>query len=456
MEENTLIWAICCDQCKKPVRITSSWDNEIICPTCNIRLAPPQTADYLLMHCSACKQWQAIKNSEHRDFKCSCQQQPNLAGSALIDRYQLQEKIGSGLAGEVWKAIDTKSSDSDHQIVAIKFVKEGEGSQILRAEREAQALVKLNHPGIIHIYGYVRGPGFPISQNRTLAAFNFNQDTACIIMEYIPNDLARWLDGKNVSPQVLARLFVRIYDALQTIHDAGIIHRDLKLANILMAGTRPVITDFGLSRLIDATSITARGTIMGSLDYMAPEQARGMKADVRSDLYATGAMMWRILFDKPVFVGQSPLTQLRRIVRDPIPSDIEALPAGFQYILSKLLAKAPEIRFQSAWETQQALQQYLEHEQTQTASVASGTTAAHGPVKEEKSSIFVNPPGRSIKGTASRSISQGRRPRKITKALPLTKRRKRWPRQEFFQQLWLLLCLLLLLLILLSLYWLVS
>ena len=455
MEENTLIWAVCCNKCKKPVRITDSWDSQIICPTCNIKLVPPQTANYLLVHCSACKQWKAVKNSERGDFKCSCHAQPNSVASIILDRYQLQEKIGSGLAGEVWKAIDTKGAGPQQQIVAIKFVKEGEGSQILRAEREAQALAKLNHPGIIHIYGYFRGTGFPISQNRTLVGFDFNQDTACIIMDYVPSDLARWVDGKNISPAVLARLFVEIYDALQAIHNADIIHRDLKLANILMAGDRPMITDFGLSRLMDATSITARGTIMGSLDYMAPEQARGMKADVRSDLYATGAMMWRVLFDKPVFVGQSPLTQLRRIVRDPIPTDIEALPAGFQYILSKLLAKNPQVRFQSALEVQQNLREYLEHEQEAVADVAKKSDRKVSQAKKEKSSIFVNPPGRSIKGTATRSLHQVRRPSKITRALPVTKRKKHWNRQRIFQQLWLLLCLLLLLLILSTLYWII-
>ena len=155
-------------------------------------------------------------------------------------------------------------------------------------------------------------------------------------------------------------LFIKIYDALDTIHKEGIVHRDLKLSNILMDVDQPIITDFGLSRSIDATSITGRGTIIGSLDFMSPEQARGKKAGITSDLYSTGAMIWYLLLGKRIFEGRGgPLVHLRRISRDPIPQDIETLHPGIQYILRKLLSKNPQMRFQTARSVQGALYRFL-------------------------------------------------------------------------------------------------
>jgi serine/threonine protein kinase len=278
----------------------------------------------------------------------------------FMGRYQLHAIIGQGLCGRVWKALDTKSNPPAW--VAIKFIQEDSGpeGQIIRAKREAEALSRVSHPGIITIYGCLQDTGTPVAQPDGHVTFDFSHNTACIIMQYVGDgNLAMWLQDKQLTLGLLCHILLPIYDALETIHQAGIVHRDLKPSNILMACDRPIITDFGLSRISDATTITKPGTIMGTLDYLSPEQARAKKADVRSDLYATGAIIWKLLFKKPVFTGAGPLIQLRRISCDPLPQDIETLPPAFQYILRRLLAKNVQLRFQSAAEVERVLKEFL-------------------------------------------------------------------------------------------------
>ena len=360
--------ALLCEKCKVPI-VFDSLDKPVPCIWCRTLLAPANWAEKVFVYCPACEQWSLTSPNQLAKFTCSCKITAGLeewgkqamalsAARLLVDRYELLDLIGRGFMGEVWRARDIKSEQ--RPIVAIKFIKEGEKSELLRAKREAEALMRVTHPGIIPIYGYLQSTGLPMLEGATVR-MDFTFQANCIIMKYIGGgNLLSWMRDKTATPLLIAELFIPIYEALSAIHQAGIIHRDLKPTNILMDEHCPIISDFGLSRILDATSITTKGTIMGTLDYISPEQARGKKAEASSDLYATGAIMWRLFFNKPIFEGSSPLVKLRRTSRDPIPQDISSLPPLYQHLLRRLLSKNPQMRFQNAEEVRQLLLNFVE------------------------------------------------------------------------------------------------
>ena len=161
---------------------------------------------------------------------------------------------------------------------------------------------------------------------------------------------------------------------------------------------------------------------------MSPEQARGKTADQRSDLYATGAMMWRMIFRKSLYASTSPLIQLRRIIRDPIPSDIEILPPTFQYILSKLLSKVPGMRFQNAREVHQALLYFIEEQESLALESCAPTDSVPEPSSSgrKSTSIIVAPPLLAgFNGTETKSLKLvARSARRSTKRLLTIKEKK--------------------------------
>lgn len=452
MEENTIIMALRCAQCGKIVSPRGAWAENFSCSHCGSEVIAPAKADFIYVHCSACKRWNEVRPNLVSEFHCPCtrknMERPEIKRKELfLQRYQILDLIGSGFAGEVWKAFDVLKDTQ----VAIKFVKEGYGNQILRAEREVQILARIVHPNIIPVYGYFMEPGFPEKVGDNIV-FNESAHTCCIIMKYITGELNEWILSRKITPKIVAKLFIPIYDALGVIHGAGIVHRDMKIGNILMEGDNPIITDFGLSSLVDSTSITEKGSILGSLDYMAPEQARGKKADVRSDLYATGAMIWKMLFDKPIYSGASPLIKIRRIVRDPLPSDIETLPSNFQKIMLKLLKKTPTLRYQSAKEVKDDMVAFLEGKTTQEVNIFDDDLFKNK--TKVKSSISVDPPSDFDRqgGTKIRPVHTTRRSKRATKKL-ITRRDKRVKsRSDYFRKnkstwFWLVLCIILLVLI---------
>lgn len=357
-DQESLVWGVECTQCKTPILPITSWDQPFTCQWCNAKLADPGSFEYVLVQCSLCRQWSIIKQDIVADYVCPCRireivHDPDTS-LLLLQRYALLGILGKGSAGEVWLADDIKVSP--FQRVAIKFIKENSEDLAVRGKREAVFLSHIHHHGVIPIYGYFHGIGFPVVENRKIARFDFIQGSACIVMKYIAGgNLQEWISNKNVTPQLAAEILIKVCEALDAIHKMGIVHRDLKPTNILMDGDNPIIVDFGLSRPVDATSITSMGTIMGSIDFMSPEQAQGMKADSRSDLYSVGAIIWKMLMKQSLFHSESPLAQLRKIVRDPIPQEIERFPLELQSILKKLLDKNPQMRFQTADEVKQAL-----------------------------------------------------------------------------------------------------
>jgi serine/threonine-protein kinase len=272
-----------------------------------------------------------------------------------ILQYQVVEKLGSGGMGEIYRAVDTRLNRS----VALKVLPasmSGDPDRRRRFLQEAQAASALNHPNIITIYDIVPEGG-----------------TYYIVMEYVAGQTLLGLipkDGLRV-PLVL-QYIVQVAEALGAAHSAGIIHRDLKPANIMVTHSGLVkLLDFGLAKLaggpISQTGatgtvleapLTAEGSILGTLNYMSPEQAEGKMLDARSDIFSFGSVLYEMLTGRYAFSGDSTVSTLFAVVRSPIQpiSQIAPdVPAPLEQIVNRCLEKDPSKRYQTMEEVRDAL-----------------------------------------------------------------------------------------------------
>ena len=247
-----------------------------------------------------------------------------------LGAYEIISQLGSGGTGEVWKARDTRLD----RIVALK-ISHQEFSE--RFEREARAVAALNHPHICQIYDV--GPNY-------------------LVMEYVDGTP---LHGP-LSLEKAAEYANQILDALDAAHKKGIIHRDLKPANILISRAGVKLLDFGLAKQggplkeTDATltqAITAEGEIVGTLQYMSPEQLQGKEADARSDLFSFGCVLYEMLSGRRPFDGPNAATVIAAILdKEPAPL---AVPQALDRVVRTCLEKDPGQRFQTARELKRAL-----------------------------------------------------------------------------------------------------
>jgi serine/threonine protein kinase len=252
--------------------------------------------------------------------------------------------IGAGGMGEVYKARDTRL----YRLVAIKTSKE---QFTERFEREARAVAALNHPNICTLHDV--GPNY-------------------LVMEYIEGQT---LKGPLPLDQVL-QYATQICDALDAAHRKGITHRDLKPANILLTKSGIKLLDFGLAKLnrgraVDAATetiaLTKANTILGTLQYMAPEQLEGKEADARCDIFAFGAVLYEMLTGQRAFPGQSQASVIAAILERDAPSVAGAAPARLDRLLRRCLAKNPDDRWQSARDLKFELEGIVEPEATRAA-----------------------------------------------------------------------------------------
>ncbi|MFH1303510.1 MAG: bifunctional serine/threonine-protein kinase/formylglycine-generating enzyme family protein [Planctomycetota bacterium] len=255
-----------------------------------------------------------------------------------IGDIEILEKVGFGAFGTVWRAWDL---DLKRQ-VAVKLPSDKlQGKQQIELFlHEAQAAAKLHHPNIVPVYssGQINGRGY-------------------IIFKYIKGQTLRGLlDKQTPTCEQAARICLALAEGLEHAHQQGVIHRDLKPSNILIdeAG-QPHITDFGLAKRIDLTaSLAHSGTVLGTLAYMSPEQARGRSSEIEgpSDIYSLGAILYRMLTDKVPFEGE-PHEVLQQILnREPVaPRKINAaIPRDLETICLKAVSKQKKDRYQTASE----------------------------------------------------------------------------------------------------------
>jgi serine/threonine-protein kinase len=262
----------------------------------------------------------------------------------LSDRYELGEILGFGGMSEVHLARDVRL----HRDVAVKVLRADlarDPSFYLRFRREAQNAAALNHPSIVAVYdtGEAETPTGPLPY---------------IVMEYVEGVTLRDI-VHNDGPLPARRAIEIIADACQALnfsHQAGIIHRDVKPANIMINTTNAVkVMDFGIARAIadSGNSVTQTAAVIGTAQYLSPEQARGDSVDARSDVYSLGCVLYEILTGEPPFTGDSPVAVAYQHVReDPIPPSKrhEGISADLDAVVLKALAKNPDNRYQTAAE----------------------------------------------------------------------------------------------------------
>jgi serine/threonine-protein kinase len=262
----------------------------------------------------------------------------------LSDRYELGEILGFGGMSEVHLARDVRL----HRDVAVKVLRADlarDPSFYLRFRREAQNAAALNHPSIVAVYdtGEAETPTGPLPY---------------IVMEYVDGVTLRDIvhtDGP-LPPRRAIEIIADACQALNFSHQNGIIHRDVKPANIMISTTNAVkVMDFGIARALadSGNSVTQTAAVIGTAQYLSPEQARGDSVDARSDVYSLGCVLYEILTGEPPFIGDSPVAVAYQHVReDPIPPSErhEGISADLDAVVLKALAKNPENRYQTAAE----------------------------------------------------------------------------------------------------------
>ncbi|HHE73293.1 MAG TPA: hypothetical protein ENL34_13545 [Chloroflexi bacterium] len=261
----------------------------------------------------------------------------NLIGKTL-GQYQILEEIGRGGMAVVYKA----HQPTLERYVAIKVLPQQftfDREFVERFLREARAAARLNHPNIVTIHDVGQADG-----------------TYYIVMEYLEGpslaDLLR--QQRALPPQQAAQIVAQVASALDYAHQQGFVHRDVKPSNILLgAGGVAKLTDFGIVKAAEGTRLTQTGTVLGTPEYMSPEQAKGLGVDRHSDIYSLGVVAYEMLAGRVPFSGDT-LAVLHAHVYEP--PDLRALPVGVQGVVSSALAKDPRQRFGSSGAFAQALE----------------------------------------------------------------------------------------------------
>ena len=251
----------------------------------------------------------------------------------LDDRYTLLECVGSGGMADVYRAHDKLLDRS----VAVKILHtqfNNDDEFITRFQREAQAAARLSHPNIVNIYDVGK-----------------DQDIDYIVMEYVSGEtLKQRIQRLGPLPtEMVTFIAAEIAEALENAHQNRIIHCDIKPHNILITRTgRIKVTDFGIARAATSATMTQTGTILGSVHYFSPEQAKGVMITAKSDIYSLGVVMYEMLTGNVPFTGETPISiALKHLQEEPAPPrDINPeIPPVLEMIVLKALAKSPDDRY---------------------------------------------------------------------------------------------------------------
>jgi serine/threonine protein kinase len=269
------------------------------------------------------------------------------AGKTL-GKVHIDDLVARGGMAEVY----TGTHESFGQ-VAVKIMRgllDRDSDQLARFKREAEVVEELRHPNIVQMFDYA-----------------VVDETPCIIMEYIPGpSLAAYMKNLHDNKQrlpigIVGHILTSMASALDYAHSKGMVHRDIKPANVLLRSrsesieldkslpldVEPVLTDFGLVRLLDSTMHTTAGSVSGTPTYMSPEQARGEKVDNRTDIYSFGIMLYEMLAGEVPFQADTTFGMLMKHINEPLPP-IKGISKDLQALLDRTLAKDPSLRYESA------------------------------------------------------------------------------------------------------------
>ncbi|MGW0734366.1 Stk1 family PASTA domain-containing Ser/Thr kinase [Streptomyces sp. NPDC002851] len=302
----------------------------------------------------------------------------------LGGRYELGQVLGRGGMAEVYLAHDTRLG----RTVAVKTLRVDlarDPSFQARFRREAQSAASLNHPAIVAVYDtgedYVDGVSIPY-----------------IVMEYVDGSTLRELlhSGRKLLPERAMEMTIGILQALEYSHRNGIVHRDIKPANVMLTRTGQVkVMDFGIARAMGDSGMTMTQTaaVIGTAQYLSPEQAKGETVDARSDLYSTGCLLYELLTVRPPFVGDSPVAVAYQHVREeaqpPSTFDPEITPE-MDAIVLRALVKDPDYRYQSADEMRADIEACLDG-QPVAATAALGAVGYGGGHPDDQQTAMLRP-----------------------------------------------------------------
>ena len=251
------------------------------------------------------------------------------ADITLGGRYTLTERIAIGGMGEVWKARDKVLG----RIVAVKILKEeytGDPGFLERFRAEARNTALLNHPGVANVFDYGE-----------------EDNSAYLVMELVPGSpLSSIIEREGtLPPDRVLNFIAQTARALAAAHSQGLVHRDVKPGNLIITpDDRVKVTDFGIARLANQVPLTATGQVMGTAQYLAPEQATGQAATASSDMYSLGIIGYECLVGRRPFTGESQIAIALAQVNDPPPPLPESIPATARALIMCLLAKDPAQR----------------------------------------------------------------------------------------------------------------
>ena len=258
-----------------------------------------------------------------------------MIGTILRDRYEIVELIGEGGMSLVYRALDLLN----HTTVAVKVLRPDRGTDedfVRRFRREAEATQRLQHPNLV-----------------TVTDLSVDQQPFFLVMEYVEGQtLSEIIAREDLSYERIVYLALQVVDGLQYAHENHIIHRDIKPQNILVTDDDMVkITDFGIAVLVSTTTLVNTRSVIGSVHYFSPEQARGEAVTEQSDLYSLGIVLYEMISGKVPFDGDSPVSIALKQVQD-LPQQLSEVRSdvsrSLEDIVMRLLEKEPEMRYQSA------------------------------------------------------------------------------------------------------------
>mgnify|MGYP003342276010 CR=1 FL=1 len=260
----------------------------------------------------------------------------------LGQRYKLGALIGTGGMADVYIAEDQRL----HREVAVKVLRSDlarDPAFVTRFKKEALSVAALNHPGIVAVYDSGE-------EETTHGSMPY------IVMEYVEGKTLREIiaEGAPIPFERSLDIAASILNSLAYSHKAGIIHRDIKPGNIMITNSGDVkVMDFGIARAMDdlGATLTSTWNVVGTAQYLSPEQAVGEPADLRSDIYSTGCLLFELLTGQPPFTGETPVSiafQHASNVAPLVRSIQPDLPEGIETVLAVALSKKPEDRYQSA------------------------------------------------------------------------------------------------------------
>ena len=339
-------------------------------------------------------------------------------GTLLGGRYELGSVLGRGGMAEVRRARDIRLGRE----VAVKRLRldlAGDAMFQKRFRREAQSAAGLNHHNIVAVYdtGEELEPGTDV-------------EVPYIVMELVVGHTLRDIlrGGRKILPEKALEMTQQVLDALQYSHQAGIIHRDIKPANVMLTGSgRIKVMDFGIARAVADTSasMTQTAAVIGTAQYLSPEQARGETVDNRSDIYAAGCLLYELLVGRPPFQGDSPVSVAYQHVREtPVPpSELDpVITPEMDAITLKALAKDRTQRYQTAKEMRDDIGRLLDGDQVQAVAPVPVPDSA-GPTQVVPATVLALPspltattPVVAVTDAPRRAVTYQERPRPRTAA----------------------------------------